>query len=461
MDATTRPMAGGDLPSARLTDANREPLTGPDLPSPGQRRTPRLVGAVWALLIFNTLGTQAEQTIITISRPVLQLFTMSAMLVAFGLALMLNPRLRVRPSAYLILLSLLVVVSVASSARLEAGYGALFRSARFTLFVATLWLLSPWFSDPIRFVRHHIRAIGVVLATVALGLIVAPGLALPESRDGRLVGVIWPITSPQVTFYAAMVIGLTILLWLGRRTDRWSALLFAGPATVLLLFSHTRTATVGLVGGLAVAIGSLTLTSARARRAFTWAALVAGSVALLFWPTVLTWWRRGQDEQTLADLSGRQKVWDTLLHAPRTTSEHLLGIGLSDKSFQGLSIDNAWLTVYYEQGLIGVVILTTLLASLIIVAALRPPSLERACAIFLIGYGLIASYTEVGLGDASPYLLNLALAVILLTPRISRTAATVTPARIRAIRGARASGTAAGHAGRGRHGGDTTDAARK
>ncbi|MEU2861676.1 O-antigen ligase domain-containing protein, partial [Streptomyces mirabilis] len=47
-------------------------------------------------------------------------------------------------------------------------------------------------------------------------------------------------------------------------------------------------------------------------------------------------------------------------------------------------------------------------------ALLRPPSLQRACAIFLISYCAIASYTEAGLGDASPYLLHLALAASLL-----------------------------------------------
>jgi len=41
-------------------------------------------------------------------------------------------------------------------------------------------------------------------------------------------------------------------------------------------------------------------------------------------------------------------------------------------------------------------------------AALRPPSPARACAVFLVVYCAVASYTEVGLGDASPYLLCLA-----------------------------------------------------
>ena len=42
------------------------------------------------------------------------------------------------------------------------------------------------------------------------------------------------------------------------------------------------------------------------------------------------------------------------------------------------------------------------------------PSLARACALFLITYCGLASYTEAGLGDASPYLLHLALAASLL-----------------------------------------------
>ncbi|MDQ4033263.1 MAG: O-antigen ligase domain-containing protein, partial [Actinomycetota bacterium] len=45
----------------------------------------------------------------------------------------------------------------------------------------------------------------------------------------------------------------------------------------------------------------------------------------------------------------------------------------------------------------------------------RPPSPARACAVFLIVYCLIASYTQVGLGDASGYLLHLVVAAALLT----------------------------------------------
>jgi hypothetical protein len=95
----------------------------------------------------------------------------------------------------------------------------------------------------------------------------------------------------------------------------------------------------------------------------------------------------------------------------------LFGVGLGDKSFGGLPIDDSWLAVYNEQGLIGVSLVAVFLLVLGGVALLRPPSLQRACAIFLISYCALASYTEAGLGDASPYLLHLALAAsLLMTP---------------------------------------------
>jgi hypothetical protein len=399
----------------RLTGPPAGQLAEPDQGFLGQHRTPRLVGLVWGLLVFNTLGSQGAVTILPIPRPVSQALTMGAVAAAFGVAILINPRLRIRPNAFLLLLSLLVVVSFASSARLEVGAGAIFRSGRFTLFVATLWLLTPWFDDALTFVRDHIKMLGIVLATVAAGLLVAPGLALPADYGGRLVGAIWPLTAPQVGQYAAIIAGLTALLWIGRRTDRVSALLVILPALGLLLLSHTRTATIGLVAALVMAVLSLTLTSARARKVFGWGAMISGFVAVALGPAVGAWLRRGQDAENFANLTGRQKVWDALLDAQRSTIEELFGIGLTNKSFNGLPIDSSWLTVYHEQGYVGVVLVGLFILTLLFVAALRPPSVERACAVFLIVYCLMASYTEAGLGDASPYLLYLTLAAALLT----------------------------------------------
>ena len=381
------------------------------------RQVPRLVGAVWALLVVNTLGSIGVVTVVRIPRSLIQLVTMGSLLVAFGLALALNHRVRLKPSAYLLLLSLLAVVSVVSSARLESGFGALFRCFRLLLFVATLWLVTRWWDGRLTFVHYHIRTLAAVLVSVLVGLAVSPGKAMPAFYSGRLLDAIWPLTPPQVAHYAAIAAGLTLMLWLGRETDRTSALVVAGRAVVVLFLSHTRTATRGLVIGLAVALLSLALTNARARKVFAWSALCVGLVAVLAGSLVMAWFQRGQSADSLSNLTGRAKVWDALLGAPRTTMEDLFGVGLGDKSFGGLPIDNSWLAIFHEQGFVGIVIVAGFLLALATVALLRPPSLARACAIFLVTYCLTASYTEAGLGDASPYLLDLAIAGSLLARR--------------------------------------------
>jgi O-antigen ligase len=341
---------------------------------------------------------------------------MGALLAAFALALVLNPRVRVRSSAYLLLLSLLAVVSIVSSMQLESGLGSLFRCFRLVLFVVTLWLLSGWWRGDLRFVRYHVYALGAVLLTVLAGLVISPGSAF-SGPGGRLVGAIWPIPAPQVGQYCAVATGLAILLWLTRNIDGRSAAVVAVPAVSLLLLSHTRTALLGIVAALAVAGLGLAFTNARARRALVMAVGLGALIAVAFGQFIASWLRRGQDAEELANLTGRQKVWGPLLAEERSVSEQLFGVGLTDKSYAGLPIDSSWLAVYHEQGWVGIVIVVAMLSVLITAAALRVPSPARACAIFLVFYCIVASYTEVGLGDASPYMLHLAVAASLLAHR--------------------------------------------
>lgn len=377
-------------------------------------RVPRAVGVAWGLLILNTLGSTGAVTIVHLPRSVTQLVTMGALATAFLLALVVNPKLRFRPSAYLLLLTLLLAVSILSSLSLESGLGALFRCFRLSLFVATLWLLTRWWDGDTRFARYHIKGYAIVLTTVAVGLVVSPGKAMPGVYGGRLSGAVWPLTPPQIGQYAAVISGLALLLWLGKRVDRRSALLVVVPAVALLMLTHTRTATLGLIIGLLAALSSLWLTSARARKVFAGIAVVAGFSVVALSTLLQAWFLRGQSEDNFSTLTGRAKVWDALLSAPRTLGENLFGIGLGDKSYDGLPIDNSWLAVFHEQGLVGCAIVAAFLLVLLVVAMLRPPSLERACALFLIVYCISASYTEAGLGDASPYLLHLAVAGSLL-----------------------------------------------
>ncbi|MFN2496642.1 MAG: O-antigen ligase domain-containing protein [Pseudonocardiaceae bacterium] len=390
--------------------------------------TRRLVGLVWGLLLVNTLGFTTVDLILPLPRAIFQMIAMGALVIAFGLALLVNPRVRVRPSAYLLLLSLLAVVSIASSIRLDSGLGALFRCSRLVLFVATLWLISSWWRGDLRFARYHVRALGAVLLTVLAGLVISPGSAF-SGPDDRMVGAIWPIPAPQVGQYCAIATGLAVMLWLTQSIDGRSAAVIAAPAVGLLLLSHTRTALIGLVIALAVAVLSLAFTSARARRAVAVAAGFGAVVAVAFGQVVQSWLQRGQDADQLANLTGRQKVWDLLLAEERTVTEQVFGIGLTDKSFAGLSIDNSWLSIYYEQGWVGITIVVLILGSLMVTALLRPPSPGRACAVFLIVYCIIASYTEVGLGDASPYVLHLAVAASLLVRTDSGTAPVAARAR--------------------------------
>ncbi|MEU3034258.1 O-antigen ligase domain-containing protein [Streptomyces griseoaurantiacus] len=402
--------------------------TRPGAEPPPAARTPRTVGVVWGLLVLNTLGSAGAETIVPLPRSLIQMVTMGALVLAFALALLVNPRLRVRGGAFLSLLTLLLVSSVLSSAGLGSGFGALFRCGRLALFLGTLWLLSRWWDGSHTFVRHHIRAYFLVLGSVAAGALVSPGTALPDLYGGRLVGALWPLTPPQIGQYAAVITGLAVLLLLGRRTDRRSATVVVVPSLVLLALTHTRTATLGLLVGLLLAIGSLFLSSAAARRFFTWTVVVAAVAAVGFGSALQAWFLRGQDEENFSSLTGRAKVWHALLDAPRTVTEQVFGTGLGDKSFDGLPIDNSWLAVYHEQGLLGVSLIATALLVLGTVALLRPPSLSRACALFLISYCALASYTEAGLGDASPYLLHLAVAASLLVPPAPAPAPPAAPA---------------------------------
>ena len=109
--------------------------------------------------------------------------------------------------------------------------------------------------------------------------------------------------------------------------------------------------------------------------------------------------------------------------------ELAVGIGLTDKSFNGLPIDSSWYAVYHEQGWVGLLVVTGYLLALLMAILLRPLNPERTCALFLIVYCLCASYTEVGLGDASPYLLELAVATSLTMAPTRRPAGEVAASR--------------------------------
>jgi O-antigen ligase len=369
---------------------------------------------IWGLLILNGLTFAAVPTLVPMPSGLVKVITQSALAVAFVWALLLNRDRLVRPNLCLGLFSILALSSLVTSVRLNTGLGSLARDIRLVTFLAVLWLLTPlWGRRDMLLARWHVRCLAVLCGTVVLGLVISPGAAF---QGGRLYNRIWPTPSTQVAHYAAVLTGMVIVAWLSGMMRRRPALATAGAGFAIVLLTHTRTAAIGLVVGVIAAMLSLVVVRRRARRGLVVLLVVAALAALPFAGLVSTWFDRGQSSEELSGLTGRAKVWDQILDEHRSNLDRWLGTGLSDKSFQGLPIDNSWLAVYQEQGLVGDLIVAAILIILLVTSLIRPRGPASALALFLVCYCAIASYTETGLGDASPYILDLAVAASLLMP---------------------------------------------
>jgi hypothetical protein len=367
---------------------------------------------VWAALFMNVLAFSGLPTILPIPPSVGQMVTQGALILAFLLALMANPRGIIRPNLFLLLLSVLAVVALAVSIHNQFMLGSTFRASRLIGFVTVLWLLTPWWGrSDLVLLRSHIWCLRVVLGSVLIGAVLAPGAAFFE---GRLSGTLWPIPATQVAHYAAVLLGCTVVLWFGGLVRGRTALLTLAAAGAALVGTHTRTALLAMVVGLVVAGASMFLGHARVRRTSAAVVVVGVIVTTFFAPFVLTWLSRGQSVEETSQLTGRTKVWTEIVRLQRPWLEAVFGSGLSNKSFNGLPIDSNWLAVYLDQGWIGVFIDAMLLLVLLVVAVTSARGVRRAIALFLVVYCMLASITETGLGDASPYLLELVVAASLL-----------------------------------------------
>ena len=171
-----------------------------------------------------------------------------------------------------------------------------------------------------------------------------------------------------------------------------------------------------MLAGILVGALSLFLSRKRVRRAFVVTVLVVGIGALSFAPLITGWFERGQNSQSLTNLTGRTNVWTEVLAQPRTEANTLLGYGMSYDGFSGIPIDSSWLSTYQDQGLVGDVLDGLILLTLLIVALISPRGPGRAVALFLIVYCIVESFTQTGLGQPSDNLLDLAVAMSLLMP---------------------------------------------
>ncbi len=375
----------------------------------------RRVSLAWGLLVLNVLTFDTGQSVLHIPATAGKIITQGALPVALMLVLTVNRRLVIRPNVFLCLMSLLFIealVTVVTAAYLR---GTVYRTFRLGEFLVALWLLTPyWGRRDMLLVRCHLKAMAVVLVTVVIGLLVAPGHAM---AGGRLSGAIWPIPPTQVAHYAAVTCGLVAVLWLCGEWRTQSALAIAVVTLGILILSHTRTALVAMLAGMLLAGLSLVVAKTRVRKALTAVSALGLLAGFTLSSAITSWLARGQNAQQLAGLTGRTAFWEAVLTVPRTKFQEIFGFGLSNDSFDGLPIDSNWIASYQAQGLFGVVICAVVLLFLLLCAYFQPRGVQRALALFLVIYCLLASFTEVGFTNASTYLLDLSVAASLIVQR--------------------------------------------
>ncbi len=381
-----------------------------------ERSLERRVMLAWGLLLLNVLTWEPDTTILHIPSTLGQAITQGSLSASLLVILTVNRRLIIRPNVFLCLPSLLVIEAVLTCLQAQYLKGTAYRTFRLAEFVAVLWLFTPfWGRRDLLLVRCHLKAMTIVLVTVAIGKVIAPGRA---NDYGRLQGIIWPAPPTQVAHYAAITLGLVAVLWFCNHKRSKPALITIVGAGVILILTHTRTALVGMLAGLLVAGLSLIVTETRVRRMFAAAGAVAAIAVLAFSGPITTWLARGEGTTQITNLSGRTNFWGPVLAYPRNKFEEIFGFGLSNAQFGGLPIDSNWIASYLEQGLFGIVICATMLLFLFVTAFFQPRGVQRALALFLVTYCLVASFTEVGFTDASTYLLDMTVAASLLVPAV-------------------------------------------
>jgi hypothetical protein len=371
------------------------------------------VNIAWGLLLFNTLTFFPHSSFVPIPGIVGKAIAQGSLPVALLVLLTINRKAVVRPNVFLCLVSLLVVDTVLTTLAPQT-FGTVYRTFRMAEYVAALWLLTPWWGRrDLLLVRSQLVALWVALGSVLLGLVVSPHRA---RVGGRLTGALWPIPPTQVAHYSAEAVGLVVVLWFCGYMRGRVTLIGVVVGLCMLILTHTRTALAAMIASLLVAGLSLIVAKARVRRFFASVGAVAAVAIMTFSAAITTWLARGQSKEGLVNLTGRTEVWGPLLAFPRNKFQEIFGFGLSNATFNGFPIDGNWMSSYQQEGLFGVVTCAIILLFLLVMAYFQDRGVRRALALFLITYALVASFTEDGFTDVSPYLLDLALAASLLVP---------------------------------------------
>ena len=229
--------------------------------------------------------------------------------------------------------------------------------------------------------------------------------------------MLWPIPPTQVAHYAAVTTGLVIVLWLGGRLrGRVTLAVVVGAGTILLL-THTRTALLAMILGVFIAGLSLIAAKARIRKFFAAAGAVMAIAIITVSSVITTWLARGEGT-TAADQSHRP---DQGLGSPsRLSTRQVPG----DLRFRPVEQFVQWPPHRQQLAFLlpgtGALWGGPLRDDPALPARDAPTSShaasQRALALFLVTYCLVASFTEDGFTDVTPYLLDLTLAASLLVP---------------------------------------------
>ena len=367
--------------------------------------------AAWSALFLNVLAFSGVATLAAHPRPSGPADHAGGAPASVVLALWANPRGLMRPNAYVVLLSVLCLLALMVSLHNSFLLGSTYRALRFAGFVAVLWLLSPhWGRRDLVLLRCHRICLSVVLASVVVGGLVAPGLAF--SFEGRLAGVIWPVFPTQVAHYASVLLGTTVVLWMCRVIGGRNAAFTVGvTAARACRHSHTYRSARGRCRARVrhrqpparPLAGAPDLAARRpARRGRSRGVRLRADVLAVARAEHGRGCRADRPDQRLVGRPGASRGRWT-----RRSS----GRGCPTCPSTGWPIDSNWIGTYLDLGLVGVGIEVLILVGLLLVTALtRPSGPGRAVAIFLVVYCIFSSITETGMSGPSAYLLDLAVA---------------------------------------------------
>ena len=194
------------------------------------------------------------------------------------------------------LLTALALSSLVISLHNQFVVGSVYRGVRLMVFVACLWLLTPWWGRrDLVLLRAHRVAMWAILALVLVGVAIAPGKAF--AFEGRLSGTLWPVPPTQVAHYAAVLFGTSAILWMCRVISGRHALVAVTVSTIALIGTHTRTALLGAAIGVALACASLFLGHARVRRVSVSTSVGVIAATAIFAPQIVILAIAGTDDR--------------------------------------------------------------------------------------------------------------------------------------------------------------------